>query len=75
MKQMTPYYPMTDFPIPSGLQEVNVGGGFFGRGERYYLTENQRALLDEEPTLSSSGDDGDAPKRRSIFDSFLNLFR
>jgi membrane carboxypeptidase/penicillin-binding protein len=75
MKQIQSSYPMVDFPIPRGLQEENVGGGFFGRGERYYLTADQLSLLDREPNLSPAEQDDNRPPGRSIFDSFLNLFR
>ncbi len=74
MKQVKDSYPAADFPVPPGLTEVNVGGGFFSRGERYYLTAEQRALLDEGPDISST-DQSDHPHGRSIIDSFLNLFR
>ncbi|MCE0523899.1 MAG: transglycosylase domain-containing protein [Methylacidiphilales bacterium] len=75
MKQMKDSYPMTEFPVPNGLTAVNVGGGFFGRGERYYLTPAQRALLDQEPNAPTAEDNGQAPTGRSIFDRFLDLFR
>jgi len=74
MKQVKDAYPAADFPIPNGLTALSVGGGFFGHGERYYLTQSQRALLDQEPG-SSTTDDDNRPRGRSIFDSFLNLFR
>ena len=48
MKQAQGNYPMQPFPVPGGLEAVSMGGGFFGRGERYYLTPDQRHLLDEE---------------------------
>ena len=75
MKQMKGSYPMEDFPVPAGLETLNVDGGLFGHGERYYLTSSQRALLDREPDASSPamGDDGEP--RRNIFESFLNLFK
>jgi penicillin-binding protein 1A len=74
MKQMKDSYSMIDFPVPPGLAAVNVGGGFFGHGERYYLTQQQRALLDQEPTATDAGE----PNRRggrNIFDRFLDIFR
>jgi penicillin-binding protein 1A len=75
MKQVKDAYPAADFPVPNGLTALSVGGGFFGHGERYYLTPEQRALLDEEPNLPTAEDNGHAPHGRSIIDSFLNLFR
>ena len=75
MKQVKDSYPMTEFPVPNGLQFVSVGGGLFGRGERYYLTPSQRELIDHEPSLAPEEDGGQAPHGRSIIDSFLNLFR
>lgn len=75
MKQAQGPYQMQDFPIPSGLQVVNVGGGFFGHGERYYLTPAQRALLDEEPAATSEGDDNHPTQGKSIIDHFLDIFR
>jgi penicillin-binding protein 1A len=73
MKQVKDAYPAADFPVPDGLMAVSAGGSFFGHGERYYLTSEQRTLLDSEP-LSSSEEDDNRP-RKSIIDSFLNLFR
>jgi penicillin-binding protein 1A len=73
MKQVKDSYPAADFPVPSGLDAVTVGGGFFGHGERYYLTSSQRGLLDGGPDSPTA--DGDHPHGRSIIDSFLNLFR
>jgi len=73
MKQVKDSYPASEFPIPNGLTALSVGGGFFGHGERYYLTQSQRALLDQEP--GSNADDDNRPHGRSIFDSFLDLFR
>lgn len=77
MKQIKDSYPMAEFPIPNGLEAVSVGGGFFSRGERYYLTPGQRALLDQEPNLpTAENNDNEHPHAgRSIIDSFLNLFR
>jgi penicillin-binding protein 1A len=74
MKQVRDSYPAADFPVPSGLAAVNVGGNFFGRSERYYLMPGQRALLDQEPTSSTAGQDDNGP-RKSIIDRFLDIFR
>jgi penicillin-binding protein 1A len=74
MKQEQGQYPMEDFPVPDGLQAVNVGGGLFGQGERYYLTAEQRSELDEQPT-GSTGENNNTPGGQSIFDKFLNIFR
>jgi penicillin-binding protein 1A len=71
MKQMTSSYPMTDFPVPPGLTEVNEGGGLFGQGERYYLTDDQRRLLNEEPSLP--GEQGG--QHRSFLDHIFDIFR
>jgi penicillin-binding protein 1A len=68
MKQMTTTYPMEDFPVPPGLQEQSLGGGLFGRGERYYLTPGQMSQLDHGP-------DEEQPQGRSIIDKFLDIFR
>jgi penicillin-binding protein 1A len=74
MKQMKDSYRAEEFPVPAGLQEVNVGGGLFGHGERYYLTSEQVALLDREP--SATGEDNDrTPSGRNIIDRFLDIFR
>ncbi len=75
MKQVKDTYPMAEFPIPNGLEAVNVGGGFFGRGERYYLTPGQRALLDEEPNLPAAEENNHAPAGRSFIDHILDIFR
>jgi penicillin-binding protein 1A len=78
MKQVRDSYQMADFPVPGNLETVSVGGGFFGHGERYYLTQNQRALLDREPDLpTAAGENAQEapPPGRSILDSFLNLFK
>jgi len=75
MKQVKDAYPAADFPIPNGLTAVSVGGGFFGRGERYYLTPEQRALLDQEPNLPTAGDNDHPHAGKSILDSILDIFR
>jgi penicillin-binding protein 1A len=75
MKQVKDTYPMAEFPVPTGLAGVNVGGGFFSRGERYYLTPGQRALLDEDPNLPAAEENNNAPAGRSIVERFLNIFR
>jgi hypothetical protein len=75
MKQVKDTYPMADFPMPDGLKEVNVGGGIFGRGERYYLTPGQLALLDQEPNLPTAEDNSHPQTGKSIIDRFLDLFR
>ena len=75
MKQVKDSYPAADFPMPVGLTMVNVGGGIFGHGERYYLTANQRSLLDQDVNSPTADDDDNRPHGRSIIDSFLNLFR
>jgi penicillin-binding protein 1A len=72
MKQMQGIYPMNDFPVPNGLSEVNVGGGMFGHGERYYLTADQRSLLDQgvnEP------DQENQPPGGNFFQHLLDIFR
>jgi penicillin-binding protein 1A len=66
MKQMTATYPMNDFPVPPGLEEESIGGGLFGRGERYYLTPDQTAQMDHEPSQ---------PGGRNIFQKFFDIFR
>ena len=71
MKQEQAIYPMSDFPVPDGLEEVTAGGGLFGRGERYYLTADQRDLLNQE--VSSPGDNG--PGGENILQKFFDLFR
>jgi len=70
MKQVKDSYPAADFPVPPGLTAVNVGGDFFGHGERYYLTQQQRGLLDHEPESEENRTAG-----RSIIDRFLDIFR
>jgi penicillin-binding protein 1A len=67
MKQMTTTYPMHDFPIPAGLEETSVGGGLFGRGERYYLTADQHVQGDDDNESRPSGG--------GILQRFFNLFR
>ncbi|MEI9999652.1 MAG: hypothetical protein WDO13_11020 [Verrucomicrobiota bacterium] len=51
---------------------ISVGGGFFGHGERYYLTDDQRRLLDEEPAATEPDQQG---RGRSFFDHILDIFR
>jgi len=75
MKQMKDAYPAADFPVPPGLVAANVGGGFFSRGERYYLTPGQRALLDQEPSSSTAEDNDQKPRGKSFIDHFLDIFR
>jgi hypothetical protein len=72
MKQMTGSYPMNDFSVPPGLEALTVGGGLFGHGERYYLTPDQRRLLDEEPSMPEAEDDN---HHRNFFDHLLDIFR
>jgi len=67
MKQMTAAYPMHDFPIPAGLEETSVGGGLFGRGERYYLTADQH--------VQEANDNESRPAGGGILQRFFNLFR
>jgi penicillin-binding protein 1A len=71
MKQEVGLYPMNDFPVPPDLTEVNVGGGLFGHGERYYLTDNQRRLLDEEPSVPGQ----EEAHHRGFFDHLFDIFR
>jgi penicillin-binding protein 1A len=75
MKQVKDSYPAADFPVPNGLTMVNVGGGIFGHGERYYLTASQRSLLDQDANSPTAEDDDNRPHGKSIIDSFLDLFR
>jgi penicillin-binding protein 1A len=77
MKQVKDSYQMAEFPVPNSLQVVDVGGGFFGRGERYYLTPDQRNLLDHQPDLPTAAGENAQPASQghNIIDSFLNLFR
>jgi len=72
MKQMTTSYPMNDFPVPQGLEALNVGGGLFGHGERYYLTPDQQRTLDESP---SSPEAEDSNHHRNFFDHIMDIFR
>lgn len=69
MKQMTMTYTMQDFPVPPGLQETDIGGGLFGRGERYYLTPEQASQTDREPTSDNQ------PTGRNIFNKLIDIFR
>jgi penicillin-binding protein 1A len=73
MKQAQGSYSMEEFPVPEGLEEVNTGGGLFGKGERYYLTPDQRGLLDQEATSPPGENNG--PERKSIIDRFFDIFR
>jgi membrane carboxypeptidase/penicillin-binding protein len=73
MKQETGRYAMKDFPAPDGLQEVSVGGGLFGRGERYYLTADQRGLLEQEQAAMPQEEQ--QPDGRNIIDRVLDIFR
>jgi penicillin-binding protein 1A len=73
MKQVQGSYQMADFPVPNDLTLVSVGGGLFGKGERYYLTPQQRDILDHGP---SEDEDNNPPHQgKSIFDHFLDIFR
>jgi penicillin-binding protein 1A len=74
MKQEKDAYQMIDFPVPPGVSAVSVGGNFFGHGERYFLTPQQRGLLDHEPEDASEPDNR-ASCGRSIVDRFLDIFR
>lgn len=79
MKQaQPPAYRMDPFPVPPGLERVNVGGDLFGQGgEPYYLTPAQRDQLGQEPTSNPTGenDDQDRPSGKNILDKFLDIFR
>lgn len=75
MKQVKDTYPMADFPVPGGLEAVNVGGGLFSRGERYYLTPGQRELLAQEPSASTPEENNQAPAGKSFIDHILDIFR
>jgi penicillin-binding protein 1A len=68
MKQMTATHPMHDFPVPPGLEETSIGGGLFGRGERYYLTPEQNKQDENEPAPSSGGGG-------NFLQRFFNIFR
>jgi len=74
MKQVQGQYPMEEFPVPDGLEEVSVGGGLFGQGERYYLTSEQKPLLDQEQPTNSPEENNGTPGR-SIIDHILDIFR
>jgi penicillin-binding protein 1A len=73
MKQAQGTYSTEEFPVPNGLEEVNVGGDVFEHGERYYLTPDQRGLLNQEVT--SSPGENNAPERKSIIDRIFDVFR
>jgi penicillin-binding protein 1A len=75
MKQVKDSYPAVDFPVPNGLNVVSVGGGFFGHGERYYLTSSQRALLDQDANTPTEDDDNRPRSTKGFFDHFLDIFR
>ena len=75
MKQMKDSYQMNDFPVPPGLSMVNVGGGFFGHGERYYLTASQRGLLDSGPAADTPTQAGRPSSGKSLIDQILDIFR
>ncbi len=64
---------MEDFPVPNGLEEGNVGGDLFGQGERYYLTSDQRGLLDQQ--VSTESNDNNGASKKSIIDRFLDIFK
>jgi penicillin-binding protein 1A len=71
MKQMHDSYQMADFPVPPGLVSVSVGGDIFGHAERYFLTPEQRGLIDSDITSQSTpGTPG-----RGLLDRFLDIFR
>jgi penicillin-binding protein 1A len=72
MKQASSSYPAADFPIPDGLAEYSSDSGLFGHSERYYLTEQQKGLLDQEP---ESNEESDHQPSRNIFSRFLDIFR
>ena len=74
MKQAQGPYAMNDFPVPDGLELASVGGGLFGEGQRYYLTPDQRALLDEDPRLAPEGNAAPA-QGKNILDRFFDIFR
>jgi hypothetical protein len=64
---------MQEFTVPSGLEVVDVGGGFFNHGERYYLRPDQRALLDQE--AATAPEENNSTSGKSIIDRFLDIFR
>jgi penicillin-binding protein 1A len=70
MKQAQGAYAMQEFPVPEGLEAVESGGGLFGHGQRYYLTADQRSLLDQEPGQPDNG-----PSLGGIVDKILSIFR
>jgi penicillin-binding protein 1A len=73
MKQMEGQYAMQEFTVPSGLEVVDVGGGFFSHAERYYLRPDQRSLLDQE--AATAPEQNNAPPGKSLIDRFLDIFR
>jgi penicillin-binding protein 1A len=75
MKQMRNSYPMTEFPVPDGLERFSVGGDFFGHGENYYLTTQQRSLLNQEVSSQPSDENNNPSGQPSLLDRFLNIFR
>jgi len=75
MQQGPGAYQMLDFPVPPGLETVTVGGDFFGRGERYFLTPEQHASMDQEPAISSEDNQSPQPQGKGLFDRFFDLFR
>jgi hypothetical protein len=74
MKQEQGLYAMNDFPIPDGLEAVDVGGGLFGQGERYYLTPDQRGLLAQDTSGSDDSDTGSSGVGGVIQRFFNSLF-
>lgn len=76
MKQAQPWYPMAEFPVPSSLQAVTIGGDIFGRGERYYLTSQQRALLNQSQPTEAIGDGNSGqPDDRNVIQRFFDMFK
>ena len=71
MKQAQGTYAMQPFPVPGGLEAVNLGGGLFDRGETYYLTPGQRSQLHNEPDEDVNG----SPSGGNIFQKFFDIFR
>jgi hypothetical protein len=69
MKQVKDTYPGADFPVPPGLQAVELSNGLFDHDERYFLTDQQRAMVGHE------ADGEQANSRRNFFDKFLDFFR